>query len=165
MTDENPRWPADRYSTPLRVRPKISPQAAREVRRDTPLRRGRTCYGHLAGIAGVVFMDTMLDLGWLDETAEIGLDRRVRYTLSVAGALALDARGVDVASAKRSGGQFAFGCLDWTEGKQHLGGALGRALVACLAGQGYLARTRGRREVTLRKDLDGWFERGPSSQC
>jgi hypothetical protein len=110
-------------------------------------------------------MDTMLDLGWLDETAEIGLDRRVRYTLSVAGALALDARGVDVASAKRSGGQFAFGCLDWTEGKQHLGGALGRALVACLAGQGYLARTRGRREVTLRKDLDGWFERGPSSQC
>jgi|TARA_B100002003_G_scaffold90051_1_gene84152 hypothetical protein len=107
----------------------------------------------------------MLDLGWLDETAEIGLDRRVRYTLSAAGILALDARGVDVASARISGGQFAFGCLDWTEGSQHLGGALGRALVVCLVEQGYLARTVGRREVTLRKSLDGWFESGTSSRC
>ena len=164
MADENQKLPAGRYLTPLRVRPKISSQAAREVRRDTPLRRARTCYGHLAGTAGVGFMGSMLDLGWLDETAEIGLDRRVRYTLSAAGALALDARGVDVASANRSGGQFAFGCLDWTEGNQHLGGALGRALVVCLVEQGYLARTVGRREVTLSEGLDGWFEHGPSSQ-
>ncbi|MDP6550452.1 MAG: hypothetical protein QF659_10310 [Dehalococcoidia bacterium] len=162
MTDENPRLPADRYLAPLRVRPNISPQAAREVRRDTPLRRARTCYGHLAGIAGIGLMDTMLNQGWLDEDPEIGLDRRVRYTLSAAGALAMDARGVDVASARRSGGQFAFGCLDWTEGNQHLGGALGRALVVCLVEQGYLSRTVGRREVTLRKSLDGWFGRGPS---
>ena len=159
MTDENPQFPAGRYPAPLRVRPKISPQAAREVRRDTPLRRARTCYGHLAGVAGVRFMDTMLDLGWLDEDAEIGLDRRVRYTLSAAGALAMDAGGVDVASAKKSGSRFAFGCLDWTEGNQHLGGALGRALVVCLVEQGYLSRTAGRREVTLRKGLDGWFDR------
>jgi hypothetical protein len=107
-------------------------------------------------------MDTMLNLGWLDENAETGPDRRVRYTLSVAGALAMDARGVDVASAKRPGGHFAFGCLDWTEGNQHLGGALGRALVVCLVEQGYLSRTVGRREVMLHRSLDDWFDRASS---
>ena len=165
MTDENLNSPADRHPGPLRMRPKISPQAAREVRRDTSLRRARTCYGHLAGIAGVGFMDTMLKLGWLDEDTEIGPDRRVRYTLSAAGALAMDARGVDIASARKSGGQFAFGCLDWTEGNQHLGGALGRELVVCLVEQGYLSRTAGRREVMVRKGLDEWFGRVPSHRC
>tara|TARA_B100000315_G_C14426995_1_gene518302 strand:- start:174 stop:515 length:342 start_codon:yes stop_codon:yes gene_type:complete len=107
-------------------------------------------------------MDTMLSLGWLDEDAEIGPDRRVRYTLSEAGALAMDARGVDIVSARNSAGQFAFGCLDWTERNQHLGGALGRALVVCLVEQGYLSRTAGRREVKLRKGLDEWFDRATS---
>jgi len=39
--------------------PPISAQAAREVRRDTALRRARTCYDHLAGVAGVALFDEM----------------------------------------------------------------------------------------------------------
>ena len=45
---------------PIRVRPKFSPQSQREVRRNTPLRQARTCYGHLAGVAGVALMDLSL---------------------------------------------------------------------------------------------------------
>ena len=52
---------------PIRVRPKFSPQSQREVRRNTPLRQARTCYGHLAGVAGVALMDEMLGLKWLEE--------------------------------------------------------------------------------------------------
>ena len=41
---------------PIRIRPKRSSQAQREVRRNTPLRKARTCYGHLAGVAGVALL-------------------------------------------------------------------------------------------------------------
>ena len=47
------------------MRPRRSPQADREVRRDTRLRQARTCNGHLAGVAGVALMDEMLGLDWL----------------------------------------------------------------------------------------------------
>src|SRR4051794_38842092 len=44
----------------------LSPAARREARKDTPLRRARTCYGHLAGVAGVELFDTLVSLGWIE---------------------------------------------------------------------------------------------------
>ena len=44
-----------------------SPQAARQVRRDSGLRRARTCYDHLAGVAGGSLLDEMLNRGWFRE--------------------------------------------------------------------------------------------------
>ena len=52
------------------IPPARSKQAEREVGRDSPLRRCRTCYGHLAGIEGVALLDGMLDLGWLKLEAD-----------------------------------------------------------------------------------------------
>jgi hypothetical protein len=46
-------------------RPRHSALAEREVRRDTPLRRARTCYDHLAGAAGVALLESILAQGWL----------------------------------------------------------------------------------------------------
>ena len=43
-----------------------SPQAAREVRRNTALRQARTCYDHLAGVAGVQLLDAMCERGWIE---------------------------------------------------------------------------------------------------
>ena len=44
----------DRISdSPTPEQPPRSPQAEREVRRNTALRTARTCYDHLAGVAGV----------------------------------------------------------------------------------------------------------------
>jgi len=42
-----------------------SPRAARELRRDAPLRHARTCYDHLAGVEGVHLLREMLRRGWL----------------------------------------------------------------------------------------------------
>ena len=51
--------------------PPISAQAAREVRRDTAIRRARTCYDHLAGVAGVELFDEIFKRGWLEETETV----------------------------------------------------------------------------------------------
>ncbi len=69
----------------------------------------------------------------------------------------MEERGVDLAGAARSTGKFAFGCLDWTERRQHLGGALGRAVTACLSERGLVGRTPGTREVTLQSSPSSWL--------
>ncbi len=71
----------------------LSPQARREVRRDTALCRARTCYGHLAGVAGVHLLEELLRLGWLEVAAAPADGGRVGYTPTVAGAAALALRG------------------------------------------------------------------------
>ena len=139
----------------LPVRP-ASPQALREVRRDTPLRRARTCYGHLAGVAGVELMDELLGRGWLDELPSATDARRVHYVATDDGASALSARGVAV-PVPGGGKSAAFSCIDWTERRTHLGGSLGRAIAIALAESGCIERTPGSRIVTLRGDLRDWL--------
>lgn len=143
---------------PIRIRPNLSDQAAREVRRDTPLRRARTCYGHMAGVAGVALMDQLISLGWLEENPLPASGNRVSYGLTAKGLQAMEEEGVNVKKAAQSTGNFAFGCLDWTERRQHLGGALGRAVTDFLAEQDLVCRSPGTREVTLGGSPEAWLD-------
>ena len=138
------------------IRP-ASQQAQREVRRDTPLRRARTCYGHLAGVAGVRLMDELLARGWLEEIPAALDARRVHYIPTPAGTMALTERGVDM-SALKPGKSRAFSCLDWTERRPHLGGALGRSIVSALVASGCIEQRQGSRIVALKCDLVNGLE-------
>ncbi len=145
------------------MRPKLSSQAAREVKLDTPLRRARTCYGHLAGVAGVYLMDQMRSRGWLEEMPARVEDRHVGYTLTNNGIQDLESRGIDPAGAKTMVGRAAYGWLDWTERGQHVGGRLGRAIVGSLCAGGYISlssgsRSSNSREVEILQDLQGWLD-------
>ena len=144
------------YQTLFPIRP-ASPQAQREVRRDTPIRRARTCYGHLAGVIGVQLMDELLGRGWLEPLRSAPDSGRIHYVPTAEGKAALAERGVAVPVAK---GRLpiAFSCIDWTERRPHLGGALGRALVAALLANGGIERTRESRVVTLAGDLRNWLD-------
>ena len=137
--------------------PPASPQARREVRRDTPLRRARTCYGHLAGVAGVQLMDELLRRGWLEiASAPSPGARRVEYVTTAAGAAALVERGVTI-PAPKSRQPAAFACLDWTERRPHLGGALGRAIAAALLDAGCIIRVPDSRAVILNDSPIQWL--------
>ena len=142
---------------PIRIRPNFSPQEQREVRRNTRLRQARTCYGHLAGVAGVALMDEMLGLKWLEEEPLPVSGNRVRYGLTPKGLQAMGELGVDLSTAAKSSGNFAFGCLDWTEPGLHLGGSLGRAVTDRLSERGSVSRTPGTREVTLQSSPGSWL--------
>lgn len=87
-----------------------------------PLRHARTCYDHLAGELAVDVFARMHARRWL----------RIDGTevhLTDAGTTGLAALGVDVDAARERRRRFACTCLDWSERKPHLGGALGAALL------------------------------------
>ena len=88
------------------------------------LRVARTCYDHMAGSLAVALHDRFLDLAWLSAVSEDG-----GYDLSEKGAKALDAVGIDVELARCRRRRFAFPCVDWSERRPHIGGALGAALL------------------------------------
>ena len=142
----------------LPIRP-ASAQALREVRQDTSLRRARTCYGHLAGVAGVELMDEMLGCGWLQALPHSPGTGRIYYATTAEGAAALAKRGVTVPLAK-NGKSLAFSCIDWTERRPHLGGGLGRAIVSALVESGWIERTSGSRVVVACRDLREWLDVG-----
>lgn len=135
--------------------PPRSAQADRLVRGDAPIRQARTCYDHLAGVLGVRLMDELLERGWLVAGHDDG--KRTHYQLTDEGRRALAARGVDLAAAESSRRMHAYGCTDWTERRPHLGGALGAAVLAALAGADAIARIPGSREVEIRASLDDWL--------
>jgi hypothetical protein len=69
---------------------------------------------------------------------------------------ALVRRGVNLDAARASRRQFATACLDWTERRPHLGGALGAAVLAALRARGYVRRARGR-VMGITRPLRGWL--------
>jgi DNA-binding transcriptional ArsR family regulator len=101
----------------------------------------RTCYDHLAGPLGVALYDELVRAGALvpgdDGTVGIGPqgDRLV-------------ALGVDPSRVEAGRRRLAFECLDATEQRPHLAGALGGALAAALLERGWVERAAGR-EVRL----------------
>jgi DNA-binding transcriptional ArsR family regulator len=90
-----------------------------------PLRAARTCYDHIAGKLGVSLHDRIRAMGWL---AEAPADANA-YDLTPGGAKALQALGVDVDATRALRRRFAFACVDWSERRPHLGGAVGAALL------------------------------------
>jgi DNA-binding transcriptional ArsR family regulator len=89
------------------------------------LRAARTCYDHIAGRLGVAIYDRFIALGLLSGPSGSGSD----CALTEEGARALATLGIDVPGVRALRRRFAFACVDWSERRPHLGGALGSALL------------------------------------
>lgn len=89
----------------------------------TRLRDARVCYDHMAGHLGVLLHDRFNQLGWLSTADDDS------YELTAAGVAALATLGIDVEETRRLRRRFAYACLDWSERRPHIGGALGAALL------------------------------------
>ncbi len=138
------------------IPPARSKQAAREVGRNSPLRRCRTCYGHLAGVDGVALLDGMLGLAWL-ELAEDPNELHPRFRPTERGEAGFKRRGINVEQARRAGRKLAYGCTDWTERRFHLGGALGSAVTDALNVRGFVRRREGSRVVAVEQPVLDWL--------
>lgn len=91
----------------------------------THLRWARTCYDHMAGEVGVALHDQILRNKWLSKIQR----NDGGYEVTPAGARALAARGIELELANRLRRRIACACLDWSERRSHLGGAIGAALL------------------------------------
>lgn len=83
------------------------------------LRAARTCYDHMAGTLAVSLHDRLHELGWFSSS----------YELTQQGSKALESLGIDVDAVRLQRRRFAYACLDWSERRPHIGGALGAALL------------------------------------
>ena len=90
------------------------------------LRAARTCYDHIAGILGTSLHDRFWSLGWLSDS-HAGENA---YDLTAKGVRAFESLGVDLNSTRKLRRRFACPCLDWSERRPHIGGALGAALLS-----------------------------------
>ncbi|MGI0140836.1 MAG: hypothetical protein ACREBT_06840 [Thermoplasmata archaeon] len=89
------------------------------------------------------------------------------FVLTRVGELQLARRGVDLRACRDARRKLAPGCLDWTERRLHIGGALGAAILARLLELGYLQRTTGRR-LRIVRPVARWVRdaagRGPTPE-
>jgi DNA-binding transcriptional ArsR family regulator len=89
------------------------------------LRFARTCYDHMAGYAAVLLRDRFEQLRWVCASAETDGE----YEVTPAGRGALAALGIDIAAVRARRRRFAYACIDWSERRPHIAGALGQALL------------------------------------
>ncbi len=90
------------------------------------LRAAHTCYDHMAGTLSVALHDRFQALGWLSAgSTGTGTD----LDLTPDGTKAFAALGTDLDAARTLRRRFAYACLDWSERRPHVGGALGAALL------------------------------------
>lgn len=86
-----------------------------------PLKHARSCYGHMAGELGVAQFEMLMRCRYLAHT-----DRGLGLT--DAGHAWLAKLGVDLVVKPSS--RLAYPCMDWSERRDHLAGALSKALLA-----------------------------------
>ncbi|MEU5940480.1 winged helix-turn-helix domain-containing protein [Micromonospora sp. NPDC047548] len=109
-------------------------RSLRAATADAALAHARTCYDHLAGRLGVRLRDALLTCGLLDGADGLALTSAGRDWLADLG----------VEPLRGSRRPLVRDCLDWTERRPHLAGALGAALCRRFAELGWTARGSGR---------------------
>jgi DNA-binding transcriptional ArsR family regulator len=120
--------------------------------RKTPaIMRARTCYDPLAGQLGVGLFDALVAREALAAPSLSTVEHTAPSTVALGPAAAevFDALGVPLAEARKSRRRFATACLDWTERRPHLGGALGAAVWARAISAGWVLRAPASRAVLV----------------
>jgi len=120
-----------------RICPPTPVRSLRHASQRAALGHARTCYDHLAGVVGVGLADALVARAWIVPVGE-------SYDLSPEGEAGLAGAGVDVAGARAGRRAFARACLDWTEHRPHVAGALGAAIATTALGSGWVRRRAGR---------------------
>jgi DNA-binding transcriptional ArsR family regulator len=118
----------------------VEPLTERQRESAGQLRFARTCYGHLAGKVGVAITQALCSHSYM-------ADEDAGYRISDPGMAWFRSIGIDIAELKRR--PLAKRCLDWSERRHHLAGALGVALCGRVMELGWAVRVRDSRALRL----------------
>ncbi len=136
------------------IAPKRPANSLREATRGEALVLARTCYDHLAGKLGVALAEALERNRLLTRSEE-------RYELTGKGGSVLASFGLDLETLRLRRRAFARPCLDWSECRPHLAGALGAAFAERLFELGWIERAPTSRAVRItaagRAGLRGTF--------
>jgi DNA-binding transcriptional ArsR family regulator len=109
---------------------------------DPALRAARVCYDHLAGARGVQMLDSLSARGCLTLAGDA-------IALTAAGEAEMARLGIDLGSLHAARRPLCRTCLDWSERRSHLAGALGAALLARIDALGWIRRAPASRHVNF----------------
>lgn len=115
--------------------------------RDAALRAARTCYDHLAGQLGVAVADALVAGGYAELASDAGVI--TDSGLAFLGRIGLDVDPLLALRGQRSGRVLCRPCLDWSERRPHLAGAVGAALCAHSLKYGWIRRINETRAVAI----------------
>ena len=120
----------------------IAPPRLRPIRIDGTMRKARMCYDHIAGELGVALADALRDRHHIDLADDGGVVTELGETFFAK-------LGVDLSAARGSRRAFCRPCIDWSERRAHLAGALGAALARRLMDLRWIARKRDGRALSI----------------
>lgn len=104
--------------------------------RDPAMREARVCYDHLAGGRAVALLGAMTARRFIADDPE--------PVVTPSGRRFFADLGIDVARLDGKRRPVCRRCLDWSERRDHLGGALGAELMSWITAKGWARRTEGR---------------------
>jgi DNA-binding transcriptional ArsR family regulator len=138
------------------ISPVLPVRTLRQSREATALAEARTCYDHLAGRAGVELLAAMLRRDLLAREKSKSSSRTgsgdsavTRFEVTGAGARTFGSFGINVTEIRRSRRNFAGECIDWTQRRGHLNGALAAAITARLFEVGWIEHGQRHRSVRI----------------
>jgi len=114
------------------------------------LQLARTCYDHLAGRLGVAITDALVAMGALAEQDGV-------LHLGARGTDFFSALGIDMKALEARRRPVVLTCMDWTEARRHLAGALGCDLQRLMAGSGWIRKRRTDRGVEITGRGRSWL--------
>jgi DNA-binding transcriptional ArsR family regulator len=109
---------------------------------DDTMRQARMCYDHIAGQLGVVLADALREHGHVEFADDGGV-------VTPSGEAFFAKLGLDLSGARQSRRVFCRPCIDWSERRAHLAGAVGAALADRLMALHWIARKRDTRALTI----------------
>lgn len=115
--------------------------------RDAALRAARTCYDHLAGRLGVALADALVSGGYAELSQDAGM--LTEAGIDLLGRVGVDVEALAARRGKRPARVLCRPCLDWSERRPHLAGAVGAAICAQSFANGWIRRVDGTRAVTV----------------
>jgi DNA-binding transcriptional ArsR family regulator len=140
----------------MQVAASLAPASLQVGPRDPALRAARTCYDHLAGRLGVAVADGMVARGYAELSDDAGV-------VTAAGVSWLGDIGIDVggfSAGRRSSRVLCRPCLDWSERRPHLAGAVAAALCTHSLAQGWIRRIAATRAVAVTPKGERVFREG-----
>src|SRR5215469_2387765 len=115
--------------------------------KDVALRMARTCYDHLAGRLGVALADALVGGGHLELASDGGLvtDAGIEFFERIG----IDVGAISTGNGRRGSRVLCRPCLDWSERRPHIAGAIGAAMCAHSFAKDWIRRANGTRAVTI----------------
>ncbi|WP_025721912.1 ArsR/SmtB family transcription factor [Paenibacillus polymyxa] len=129
----------------LSIAPSVPIHSFKQASENEALRLARTCYDHVAGQLGVQLMSFFIQKGILSEDQD-GLH------ITEQGETFFTDFQIDLKKTRQKRRSFSHKCLDWSERRHHLAGALGSALLDRLFELNWIERLPTTRAIRVTAD-------------